>query len=212
MARWGSHMARRKAERKIAKSDKKDKRNPIRPAKKKATVKKKAKKKAKIKVKAKTKRKAAKKKAAKKRGKTARPSDIRHPKKKKKRRSRAGDAARRKLKKRRHFTIPAKHRMAILRARYPDIIPQSWVPRPKIVTGEYTESDFARMTTQIVQRIEEKIVEPGWKKGSVEALLLEKLIASEQSGTLNEAYYELAGEYEGYETPQDVYKLWMNTP
>ena len=65
------------------------------------------------------------------------------------------------------------------------------------------------MTAQIVQRIGEKIVGGNVKAKSVEGKILTALIAAEQRGELNAEFYDQAGLYDGYETPQDVYQLWL---
>jgi hypothetical protein len=73
----------------------------------------------------------------------------------------------------------------------------------------FAPSDFERMGAQIAQRIAEKIVGGGHAPDSDEAKILTALIAAEQTGALNREFYEQAGEFEGYDSPQEVYELWI---
>jgi hypothetical protein len=65
------------------------------------------------------------------------------------------------------------------------------------------------MAAQIAQRIGEKIVGGGHAPDSLEAKILMALIAAEQRGQLSREFYLQAGEYDGYDTPQEIYQLWI---
>ena len=79
--------------------------------------------------------------------------------------------------------------------------------------------DLERMAAQIAQRISDKVIRaghlipdpiiPGHWKQTAESRILIHLIEAEQTGTFNDALYDLAGEYEGYESPSDIYSLWI---
>ncbi len=86
------------------------------------------------------------------------------------------------------------------------IIPRGWKRLPAI---PFKTLDLERMAAQIAQRIAEKIVGGGHSPGSIEAKILLALAAAEQTGTLSREFYEQAGEYEGYDSPQEVYELWI---
>lgn len=86
------------------------------------------------------------------------------------------------------------------------ILPKDWVQRP---LSKFGRPDLERMAAQVAQRIAEKIGQNGYGPDDVETSILLALIGAEQRGTLNHEYYQQAGEYDGYETPQDVYKLWI---
>lgn len=66
------------------------------------------------------------------------------------------------------------------------------------------------MAVQMARRIHEKIVTPGFDQDSIEAEIMMALIEAEQVGNFTESLYELAGEYEGYETATDIYSLWIS--
>jgi hypothetical protein len=69
--------------------------------------------------------------------------------------------------------------------------------------------DVERMAAQVAQRIQQKIINEGYDYDSYEAQILLALIAAEQSGDFNQEIYNQAGEYPDYDTPQEVYTLWL---
>jgi hypothetical protein len=97
----------------------------------------------------------------------------------------------------------------IYRTQIRDVIPEDWKERPRVLQSHLQSRDIERMAAQLAQRIGEKIVGGGYAANSIEAKILLALMAAEQTGTLNREFYEQAGEYEGYDTPQDVYELWI---
>lgn len=86
------------------------------------------------------------------------------------------------------------------------VIPKGW---RKVQPVVYTPHDLERMAAQIAQRIGEKIVGGGHAPDSIEAQILMNLISAEQQGTLNREFYQQSGIYDGYDTPQEVYQLWI---
>ncbi len=86
------------------------------------------------------------------------------------------------------------------------VIPKGW---RKVQPVVYTPHDLERMAAQIAQRIGEKIVGGGHAPDSIEAKILMNLIAAEQQGTLNREFYQQSGIYDGYDTPQEIYQLWI---
>jgi len=83
------------------------------------------------------------------------------------------------------------------------IIPPDW----KRVVFKFA-GDVERMAAQVAERIRQKVIgvhDPD----SYEAQIVLALIAAEQSGTFNQELYDQAGLYPDYDTPSEVYTLWL---
>lgn len=114
-----------------------------------------------------------------------------------KRRARREHARLQRQERRRKATPPKR------KARPEVIIPANW--RRVILRSPL---DTERMAVQVAQRIREKVIgvhEPD----SYEAQIVLALIAAEQTGTFNEELYDLAGQYPDYDSPSEIYTLWL---
>jgi hypothetical protein len=99
-------------------------------------------------------------------------------------------------------TPPRRKKKPILYPR--PILPRGW----KKVTIRHP-LDLERMSAQVAQRIFEKIISEGYEEDSYEYQILMALIAAEQTGTFNQEVYDQAGLYPDYDTPQEIYTLWL---
>jgi hypothetical protein len=78
--------------------------------------------------------------------------------------------------------------------------------------------DIERMAAQVAEQIRTRVILqghltpsiiPGHWTQTIESRILLQLIAAEQTGTFMETVYDVAGLYDGYDTPQEVYTLWI---
>jgi len=107
-------------------------------------------------------------------------------------------------KKRKPDAQKIKDTIAMIR-RHPELFPDFVIPRKKVPLSEYQNLEM--MAEQVAQRIQEKIIGPGFTVESTETKIMSALIAAEQAGDINEQYYVQADLY-GW-TPQEVYQLWI---